>query len=178
MRETDQRIVVSQMEFQHLQDVYAMGLKLFTPEKSPVLYRTWDEYEILERFMSDSEYCWVAKNHKKIIGFALGALIEKPKAAWIYGYLLWLGVDQKYQTYGVGKKLVDKATKSFIDAGARILMVDTARDNTKAINFFTKHGFDNVEDHVYLSKSLKDHPYYRDKQATKRKKRIKTVPCS
>lgn len=164
------------MEFTDLQEVYVLGTKLFTAEKWPVLYRTWDEYEIIERFISDPEFCLVAEDDDKIVGFALGTLIEKPKAAWVYGYLLWLGVDDVAQNLGVGKKLHAKMTKLFIEEGARIMMVDTARDNERAIGFFKKRGFDSVEEHVYMTKYLGGHPHYKAKRKKRLLKRARVIP--
>lgn len=170
------KIFIRQMEFDDLQKVYYLGAKLFTAEKWPVLYRTWDEYEILERYISDPEFCLVAEYEDEIVGFALGTLIEKPKASWVYGYLLWLAVDDAKQNLGVGKKLHAKMTKLFIEEGARIMMIDTARDNKRAIAFFQKRGFDSVEEHVYMTKNLGDHPRYKAKRKKRLLKRIRVLP--
>jgi hypothetical protein len=53
------------------------------------LYRSWDEHEILELFRSDEETCLVAEDDGKIVGFALGCMMEKPRSAWRYGWLEW-----------------------------------------------------------------------------------------
>ena len=143
---------IRQLEFDDLSPVYYLGTSLFTAEKWPVLYRTWDEYEILERFMSDSEFSLVAEKGDELVGFAIGTIIEKH--SWSYGYLLWLGVREDVQNEGVGKKLYEKMEMLFRKAGARIMMVDTAYDHKKAIAFFKKRGFENVEKHVYLTKGL------------------------
>lgn len=140
------------LEFDDLSPVYHLGAKLFTAAKWPVLYRTWDQYEILERFIGDPGLCVVAESNEEIVGFAIGTIIEK--SSWSYGYLLWLGVDERMQSLGVGKKLHDKMERLFIKEGARIMMIDTASDNEKALAFFKRQGFDNIEEHVYLTKSL------------------------
>ena len=149
------------MYFEDLVPVYRLGSKLYTADKWPVLYRNWDEYEIIERFISDQEFCFVAENKNKIVGFAIGTIIEKPTGSWSYGYMLWIGVDPKQQGSGLGKRLVQKMTRTFIEKGAKMMMVDTARDNEKAIRFFTKRGFSDIEDHVYMTKNLLDEPYYK-----------------
>lgn len=161
MKEKRDKVVIREMELDDLPIVYHLGEELFTASKWPVLYRTWDEYEIMERFLSDREFCLVAEQNKKIVGFVIGTIIEKPKAAWIYGYLLWLGVSPTHQKLGIGNNLINHLTRKFIRDGARIMMIDTASDNETAIRFFKKKGFDNIEEHLYLSKSLVEHPYYR-----------------
>ncbi|MBT7736141.1 GNAT family N-acetyltransferase [Candidatus Peregrinibacteria bacterium] len=150
------KIIIREMEFDDLKTVFALGESLFTADKWPVLYRTWDEYEIIERFISDSEFCLVAESGDKIVGFALGTIIEKKKSKWGYGYLLWLGVSKKSQGLGVGRKLINALTKRFVKGGVNIMMADTAEDNEEAQNFFKKHGFDKEEKHVYMFKNLSE----------------------
>lgn len=148
-------IYIRQMEFDDLGKVFHLGEALFTAEKWPNLYRTWDEYEIMERFISDEELCLVAcDDDEKMVGFAIGSIIEKRRSAWIYGYLIWIGVDPQLKGAGIGKKLCKHMTKLFIDKGARIMIADTSKENDGAINFFRNMGFDSEDDHVYLSRNL------------------------
>jgi len=162
MKAKNDKVVIREMEFDDLPSVFHLGESLFVAAKSPVLYRTWDEYEIMERFISDKEFCIVATIDKKIVGFAIGTIIEKARAAWSYGYLSWIGIDKKYQSKGIGRTMVNRLTRKFIEQGARMMMLDTATDNTAAIRFFKKKGFHNVEQHVYLSKSLVEEPHYKN----------------
>ena len=67
-----------------------LGHQLFTPEKLPTLYRAWDEDELLQLYTADRDTCLVAEMADKIVGFALGRIMEKPRSAWKYGWLLWL----------------------------------------------------------------------------------------
>ena len=43
-------LIVREMELEDLPKVFALGERLFTAEKWPNLYRTWDEYEVIELF--------------------------------------------------------------------------------------------------------------------------------
>lgn len=151
---TEDNIIISEISFEDIIDVYELGNKLFTSDKWLNLYRTWDEYEILERYISDKEYCLVAKVNKKLIGFALGALVEKKNNPWLYGYLIWTGIDTKYAGQGVGRKLLNKMIKLFKKAGVKIILVDTSTENEKALKFFKKNGFEEEEGHVFLSKNV------------------------
>ena len=54
-------VAVREMELEDLPKVYALGEKVFTADKWPNLYRTWDEYEIVDRFAADGETCLVAE---------------------------------------------------------------------------------------------------------------------
>jgi len=159
---------IREMELDDLPRVFDLGEKLFTADKWLNLYRTWDEYELVERFNADGEFCLVAEVDEKLVGFAIGTLIEKRKSAWVYGYLIWIGVDTSVSGRGVGKKLLQHMKNLFIENGARIMLVDTSYDNKVAIDFFGKNGFKDEVKHVYLSKNLtKDARYIRMKKKSK-----------
>jgi len=147
-------VAVREMELEDLHRVYALGEKVFTADRWPNLYRTWDEYEIVDRFAADGETCLVAELDGEVVGFALGTVIEKRHSAWDYGYLLWLGVDPDVGPLGVGSKLFSRMQELFIEGGARMMLVDTATENERALQFFRKQGFGNETGHVYLSKNL------------------------
>jgi ribosomal protein S18 acetylase RimI-like enzyme len=160
------------LELEDLAAVFALGEKLFTAEKWPNLYRTWDEFELIEFFGADEETCFVAELDGKIVGFLLGTLIYKRRSAWSYGWVVWLGVSPRQKRLGIGRRLLDKATDKFIELGARMLLVDTAADNEQALAFFADAGFGNREDHVYLTKNLaKDPRYLETKEPPPRPKR-------
>ena len=117
------------MQLNDLPVVFRLGQRLFTAEKLPTLYRSWDEHEILELFHSDEETCLVAEDDGKIVAFALGCMMEKPRSAWRYGWLEWLGVSPRYKRCGIARRLLNQLTQLFIDREARIMLVDTDEDN-------------------------------------------------
>jgi len=157
-----------EMELDDLPLVYSLGEKLFTAERWPSLYRTWDEYEMLDIFTSDGEFCLVAELDGRIVGFALGSLIEKRRSAWTYGWLIWFGVEQELKGCGIGTRLLNQLTQQFIEHGARMMIVDTDIDNLEALDFFDKHGFGDRIGHVYLSKNLTSHPAYLRRRGKKK----------
>lgn len=163
-------VVIREMELEDLAAVYELGEHIFTADRWPTLYRTWDQYEVVEMFASDGETCFVAEDGDKVIGFALGTLIEKRRSAWTYGYLLWIGVDPRSGRKGVGARLVRRMTDVFIEMGARMMLVDTDAENEQALSFFRGIGFGNESEHVYLQRNLSSHPGYI------RKRHRKTTP--
>lgn len=148
------------MDIGDLAGVFALGESLFTAERWPSLYRTWDQYALATHFASDTETCLVAEIDDKLVGFAIGTMLEKPGSAWTYGYLVWLGVDGNAGRKGIGGKLVAELQDVFIEQGARMIMVDTDSDNAPAISFFESQGFEEDSEHVYLSKNLTYDPDY------------------
>jgi ribosomal protein S18 acetylase RimI-like enzyme len=153
-------VVIRELELPDLAPVFALGQRLFTAEKWPTLYRSWDQYELVHLFGSNGEYCLVAEVAGRLVGFALGTLMVKYRSPWRYGWLLWLGVDPRWKRRGVGRRLVRRLTEIFIEENARMILVDTDEDNADAIQFFRREGFDNELRHVYLSLNLDTHPKY------------------
>ena len=77
---------IREMELEDLYRVYALGEQLYTAEDWPNLYRTWDETDIINNYTTDGEFCWVAETDtEEIVGFALGAMLEKRRNSWVYG---------------------------------------------------------------------------------------------
>ncbi len=166
------RIRIREMELDDIPKVFELGEDLFTADRWPSLYRTWNQYDLIERFASDGEFCLVAEDDDDVIcGFALGTLIVKRNSKWDYGHLLWLGVRPGNGGRGVGRRLVTKLTELFIEEGARMMIVDTDVENEPALRFFRGNGFGNESQHVYLYRNLTTHPEYRKKMAEEQAQR-------
>ena len=146
------------MELKDLPQVYELGQQLFTAEAWPTLYRSWDDHELTALFNSDADTCLIAEAQERVVGFALGRIMEKPRSAWRYGWLLWLGVDPAFQRSRVASRLLRRLTEIFVEREARIMLVDTDEKNRHAIQFFKRQGFGGAVRHVYFSRNLDDHP--------------------
>lgn len=146
------------MQLKDLSVVFELGQKLFTAEQWPTLYRSWDDHELASLFNSDGDSCLVAEANEKVIGFALGRIMDKPRSAWRYGWLLWLGVDPEFHRARIASRLLRRLTELFVEREARIMLVDTDEKNRQAISFFKRQGFGQAVRHVYFSRNLDDHP--------------------
>lgn len=167
------KIEIREMELDDLPVIFDIGEKLFTAEKRPNLYRTWEEYELLDLFASDKELCLVAEMDDRIVGFALGSLIEKERSAWVYGYVEWIGVLPEIKKRGIGTRLFNRLTDLFIKRGARMMLVDTEVENLEALRFFKKQGFGHEVKHIFLSRNLTTHPDYLKRKAERELARTK-----
>ena len=156
--DTTGKVIIRDIELEDIAPIYALGERLFSAEKYSNLFRTWDEYEVLNLYMNDQESCLVAELDGQLVGFALGGLIEKRRNPWVYGYLIWLGVSPELTGRGTGAKLVSRIKERFIELGARIMLVDTAVDNEGAVRFFKRIGFSREEHHVYMSMNMTRDP--------------------
>jgi len=110
----------------------------------------------VQLFASDAETCLVAEAEGKVVGFALGQIMEKPHSAWRYGWLLWLGVAPRFGRAGVATRLVNALTRLFREQDARIMLVDTDEENVAALKFFRRSGFGREIRHAYLSLNLEN----------------------
>ncbi|QEM69357.1 GNAT family N-acetyltransferase [Geobacter sp. FeAm09] len=145
---------IREMEIDDFPEVFHIGEEVFTVEYSQSLYRTWDEFEITTLFNSDTELCLVAEMGGRIVGFALGTTVKKHNSPWMYGYLVWLGVRRDTQKGRVGSRLFHEIRRRMVEQGVRMIIIDTSADNLAAINFFKKQGFDDIQEHVYMSLNL------------------------
>jgi ribosomal protein S18 acetylase RimI-like enzyme len=150
----EETLRIREMTIDDFSEVFHIGEEVFTAEYSQSLYRTWDEYEITTLFNSDNELCLVAEAGERILGFALGTTVKKHNSPWKYGYLVWLGVRRNIQQGGVGSGLFKEIKRRMKDQGARMIIIDTSADNLPAIRFFEKQGFDNIQDHIYMTLNL------------------------
>ena len=149
---------IRQMEIDDISAVYHLGEKLFTSEEFPILYRTWDQFEVTDYFTSDPDYCLVAETEPggKIVGFIIGTTIEKEGTAWKkYGYLSWIGVDESRQRTNLGIRLYRKLEQRLKRTGVRMIIADTDAENAPAISFFKSIGFTDSSQHVWLVKTIR-----------------------
>ena len=148
-------IEIREMEIDDLAPVFHLGERAFTSE-FPNLYRMWDEYEVTGLFNAEPTLCLVAEDTLAgtLAGFALGTTVTKARSPWKYGYLVWTAVDEPFRNLNIGGRLLKKLAKRFVKEGVRIVLVDTAADNEKALEFFKAKGFGGAEQHVYLSLNL------------------------
>ncbi len=152
------KAIIRQMEIDDISSVYRLGEKLFSSDEFPILYRTWDPYEVTEYFSSNPDYCLVAETETggKIVGFILATTVEKEGTAWKkYGYLSWIGVDEAFQRTKLGLRLYRELEKRLLEDGVRMVIADTEAENEAAITFFKRVGFSNSGQHVWLAKTLR-----------------------
>ncbi|GAB6088743.1 N-acetyltransferase family protein [Spirochaeta dissipatitropha] len=137
-----------------LAPVFHLGERLFTSREYSNLYRTWDEYEVTGQFNLEPNNFFVAEAENRIVGFAIGSVIEKARSAWTYGHLVWMGVDPDISRQGIATLLFETFVEAMREQGVRMLLVDTQANNNPALAFFKRQGFSNPIEHVYLTLNL------------------------
>jgi len=152
------KTIIREMLVEDIAAVVALGNTLFTAD-SPTLYRCWDETDVLTRYQANKSLCLVAVNSDtKVIGFALGSLLEKPGSPWKYGWLEWLAVSPQHTRRRLARRLITRLQDLFIEQDVRIMLVDTHEENTGALRLFRNFGFGQEKWHVYMSLNLDSHP--------------------
>jgi ribosomal protein S18 acetylase RimI-like enzyme len=150
---------IRQMEIDDIGSVYHLGEKLFTSEEFPILYRTWDAYEVTDHFTSDPDYCLVADTTRGVVGFVLATTIEKEGTAWKkYGYVSWIGVDESFHRTNLGLRLYKRLEERLREDKVRMVIADTEANNEGAIAFFKAIGFSPSRQHLWLTKILRRSP--------------------
>ena len=157
-KENQNVVLIRELKIDDIAPVFHLGEQLFTSDLYPYLYRTWDEWEVTGLYNTDAEYCLVAEINEELAGFILGTIICK--ASCTYGYIVWLGVNPKFQRRGVADKLVDKLVARMIEDGARFMLADTDPANIPAVKFFNRKGFGDTRQHIFFSVNLSKHEYY------------------
>lgn len=147
-------IEIREMEIDDIATVFHMGEMLFQAREVPNLYRTWDEYEVINFYNGDTDLCLVAEVDERVVGFILGTTVTKSRSAWKYGLMAWLGVEPAFQRFGIATRLFNELRDRLMEYGVRMILVDTEADNDDALRFFDRVGFGNPEEHLYLSMNL------------------------
>ncbi|MCB9640939.1 MAG: hypothetical protein H6727_18735 [Myxococcales bacterium] len=104
------KVTVREMEIDDLASVFHLGEKLFTSESYPILYRTWDAYEVTG-FSIRILIALSQKAQTRAFGFVMGRTIGV-STAWTYGYVnTWLGVAPGWRQRAGGQQLMDAISR-------------------------------------------------------------------
>lgn len=102
-------------------------------DKSENVYYQW----VLNAFNQESKYFVYQTIENKITGFALFSLDTNSREVIIE----LIAINQKYQSQGVGKKLIHSLENYAIANNYQVLRVGTQLKNIKGINFYQSCGF-------------------------------------
>jgi ribosomal protein S18 acetylase RimI-like enzyme len=146
------------MTMKDIDPVYRLGLVIFTAKEFPNMYRTWDDFTVIENYEASREFCFVAEHVTKdnqtiLIGFLLGESMTKMNCG-TRGYIQWVGILPRFRRFGIATAMIEAYKSVSKDEGISSLLADTPSDNIPAINMFRKAGLSSLTDHVYLTKKL------------------------
>jgi len=156
------------LELRDVGACFHLGDRIFSETKFNNLYRTWDEFEVVNLINSHPEFCFIAETveddeisqpnltNKTLAGFALGSVLIKKNGKFCIGYLDWVVVEPRFQCQGIGTALIKRVIDALRDEyQVKILIADTPAGNKPAINFFTQRiGLTEMVPHVYMSRKV------------------------
>ena len=138
--------------------VYHLGNSIFTANQFPIMYRTWDDFTVVEHYEGSSTFCFVVETTQspiEIIGFLLGTTVTKATAG-TRGYIEWVAMAPHYRRQGLAHALIQRfvqvlaSTTNHHSLRRMMMLADTPADNLPAIRMFEKAGLSHKVDHVYL----------------------------
>jgi ribosomal protein S18 acetylase RimI-like enzyme len=147
------------MKLKDISTVYHLGNSIFTASEFPNMYRTWDDFAVLENFGGNPDFCFVAEteseaetgeNESQVIGFLLGGIMTKSNVG-SRGYIQWVAILPSYRRHGVATQLIQSFTRVAKEENVSLLLADTPKDNSPAVGMFEKAGLSGKADHVYLT---------------------------
>jgi len=134
-------VEIRDMCVEDIAPVFHLGEKVFDVRRLPTMHRTWDPYEVAYLFVSEGDLSLVATEKGRLVGFCLGTTVDKPQAPAPFGYLIWLGVEDKARRRGVAGRLMAAMARRMRECGVKLILLDTEESNTAAIDFFRRVGF-------------------------------------
>jgi flavin-dependent dehydrogenase/ribosomal protein S18 acetylase RimI-like enzyme len=101
------------------------------------------------------EYCLVAEQRNRVVGFVLGDVRGWEFAAELSGWLEVIGVDPDYHGQGVSRALMNELSARFRRAGVKVINTMVNWNDGDLIDYFSANGFERGE-YVNLVKRFEE----------------------
>jgi dTDP-4-amino-4,6-dideoxy-D-galactose acyltransferase len=108
----------------------------FKKNSFELLYKKWVENSIFNGFANE---VFLYQENNKTIGFVTIKISEN------IGNIGLIAVNPSFQGKGIGKKLIDAAEEYLYQNKVRFLNIPTQLENIAACNFYTKAGYQIIE---------------------------------
>ena len=112
------------------------NFKQFEFEK---LYKKWVDNSFTTEF---ADAVLIYKKQNKILGFVTYKVLDKQATVGL------IGVCSQYQGTGIGKKLIQSVEIDLANSGVDELRIPTQLQNELACLFYTKMGYEIIENHI------------------------------
>ena len=144
-------------EVQALQD---LNDKIFVdnPKYDPDLRLDWAQSEdggkkyFTDLLNSSDSICLIAEADNKMIGYIAASPKEINYRNSKYVEIENLGVVPEYRSLGIGNKLMEKCLQLAKGKGFNKVYVNTYSQNTKAVDFYRRNGFAEID--ISLEKEI------------------------
>lgn len=94
---------IRKMKIEDLSDVWKLGVAELDLDKR-LYHKYWDQEELFKSFTREPEYCLVAEEEGKIIGFGIG---HRRFSQWTENIakIEWVAIHRKHRRKGIGIQL-------------------------------------------------------------------------
>jgi ribosomal protein S18 acetylase RimI-like enzyme len=137
MSRSDTKTIIRPAEASDLDQVIALDLRTTGIGKRDYLNDLFERYR---NRRPDERFFYVAENGGHIMGFVVGEIRAWEFGSEPCGWVFAIAVDPDTREGGVGSDLLDRISKSFVDAGVSRLRTMISRDNHLLMSFFRSRG--------------------------------------
>ena len=121
----------------------------------PPLHTRILEFDLYAKKLLDNGYVYIISNEKDILGFV--AFYANDTSSKI-GYLTQIAVSRDCTIKGIGYKLLKQFEKVSYECNMKTLMLEVNNNNTHAIEFYKRNGYEffekSNENSIYMVKHL------------------------
>ncbi|MEG0249320.1 MAG: GNAT family N-acetyltransferase [Peptostreptococcus sp.] len=133
--------MIEKLELKDLDEIMDIWLKTNISAHSFIDSNYWkSNFDMVKKMMQESEI-YVYKENNEIYGF-VGLMND---------YIAGIFVSERYQSYGVGKKLLD-----YIKSRKNVLTLSVYKNNKRAVKFYTREKFTVVKEGIDDSNDEKE----------------------
>jgi ribosomal protein S18 acetylase RimI-like enzyme len=143
---------IRKMKIEDLSDVWKLGVAELGLDKR-LYHKYWDQGELFKSFTREPEYCLVAEEEGKIIGFSIG---HRQFSQWAENIakIEWVAIHRKHRRKGIGTQLCIQLIKELKKTGAKKIVVDVESTNEASMKMLEKFSFQKIFSVNWLSKEL------------------------
>lgn len=147
-------VKIRNMEIKDLADVWKLGTTELDLD-SILYHKFWDQNELFRSFTKDPEYCIVAEEEGKIIGFGIGNRQAFSQSTEDIAIIGWIVVHKKHRRKGVGTLLCNNLIQKLKKSGVSKIIADVESTNEASIKMLERLSFEKSFSVHWFSKELK-----------------------
>jgi ribosomal protein S18 acetylase RimI-like enzyme len=145
-------VKIRRMKIDDLPGVWKLGTKELELDKK-VYHKYWDQGELFKSFAKEPEYCLVAEDEGRIIGFGIG---HSQFSQWTddIAKIEWIAIHRKHRRKGIGTQICAQLIKDLRKDGAKKIVVDVESTNLASMRMLERLSFREIFSVNWLSKEL------------------------
>ena len=143
-------VLIRPMTVRDFGAVYELGVRCYKVTDKP--YNYWSIREVADHLQGAPQFCAVADDAGKIVGFALGT--DSFELIADTAHLEWVAVAPEYRRQGLGSRLLNQLVDKARKLGCVSVVADIASENAYSRAMAQKLGFAEGISVTYFMKQL------------------------